>query len=830
LYNQVEYSKIGDKLVVRHKILGVAVLSAATMILETSLTRFFAVTQFYHFAFLVISLALLGFGFSGTLLSVLPQLRKISFSRMLFLLGLSFTVSVGLAYFVINFLPFDSYSIAWDRKQYFLFAFYYLVLTIPFTISGLAVGSALSQRDHQSHIYYASNLLGSGVGALIGPVILGLAGVPGAIIVSIIFGLIVSLVSLRKVFFLGSKHKWCFGALLPFLAGNILVFIALVVLNSRSNAPLGMTISPYKGLAQALRYPNSETIFSRWDAVARIDLIVNSGIHQMPGLSYLYDGLIPEQVGVSLDANALQAFTLIHPDKFDAAAFLPESIAFDINPKAEVLVLNPGGGLGVLQALTGRAKSVKSVVNNDLVPQSILSTYPTLNYYSYPEVQKIIQSERVFLHSGDETFDIVFLPLTDPYLPISSGAYTLNEDYSLTVDAFEAIISKLKPAGIFVFTRWIQTPPSESLRSIALVVEALDNKNISKAADSIVVFRGIQTVTIMVSPDGWPPDRLEAIRNFTQDKKFDLVWLPDIQDHEVNRYNRLPQPHYFLAVQELLTTQDRERFYSNYPYDIKPPIDDHPYFFHYFTWKQAPKVWASLGHTWQPFGGSGYFVLIALLALIILLSIGLILFPSIWLFRKHTISTICSRQIVIYFSLLGIAFMFIEIPLIQRCILLFGHPTYAFTIVVAVLLCFSGFGSYLSKNKIFARGWGFLLLIFFSIFVLLFIFQFLDFLLSLPLWMRVTFSIIGLAPLGLLMGLPFPLGISLMEEKAQAWIPMAWAINGCVSVIASVLAAIMSLSYGITMVQLLGVAAYACAAYCFTRMLNINDCLSVGQT
>ena len=134
----------------RH-LLSLSALSAATLLLETTLIRLLAVAQFYHFSFLVVSLALLGFGASGTLLSVFPPLRESPLEKMLARLGILFVFSVGLAYVVINFLPFDSYSIAWDRRQIFFFVFYYLALTVPFIISGLGVGVALSKGEGKSH-------------------------------------------------------------------------------------------------------------------------------------------------------------------------------------------------------------------------------------------------------------------------------------------------------------------------------------------------------------------------------------------------------------------------------------------------------------------------------------------------------------------------------------------------------------------------------------------------------------------------------------------------------------------------------------------------------
>jgi len=182
----------------RKQVFCVSTLATASLVLETTLTRLLAVSQFYHFAFLIISLALLGFGISGTLLSIFPGLQKVPLGRLLAYLGLGFVVSVGFAYTIVNFLPFDSYSIAWDRRQIFLFILFYIALTIPFIISGLGVGSALAIGGDQSHKFYAANLLGSGSGALLAPTALFLAGVPGAILFSVILGLLACLMVYKQ--------------------------------------------------------------------------------------------------------------------------------------------------------------------------------------------------------------------------------------------------------------------------------------------------------------------------------------------------------------------------------------------------------------------------------------------------------------------------------------------------------------------------------------------------------------------------------------------------------------------------------------------------------
>ena len=160
---------------------------------------------------------------------------------------------------------------------------------------------------------------------------------------------------------------------------------------------------------------------------------------------------------------------------------------------------------------------------------------------------------------------------------------------------------------------------------------------------------------------------------------------PGIQEPETNRFNKLAELVYHQAVKGLIEATDRASFYTAADFDIRPPRDDHPFFFHFFKWEQTPQVLAAYGHTWQPFGGSGYLVTFALLALTVVLSFSLILLPLLWL-RKPGVSggTGVERLVFLtYYSLLGFGFLFIEIPLIQKTMLLLGHPTRAFTVVVS---------------------------------------------------------------------------------------------------------------------------------------------------
>ncbi len=781
----------------------VALLSGAALLLEGALLRLLAVAQFYHFAFLVVSLALLGFGASGSLLSLWPPAKPEELPKTLGRVSFGFVLALGLGYAIVNWIPFDSYSIAWDRRQILFFGLYYLALTLPFLLAGLGIGAALASAGRSSNLVYGANLLGSAGGALIAPLALGVAGVPGAVLLSALIGMLAAR---------SAAQKWTRWGLHALLLAGLLFFAALGLLNLRGEAILGMTLSPYKGLSDARRYPGAQFPLSRWNAISRLDLVAEAGIRQLPGLSYLYTGSLPPQLGLATDGENPQAITAAAPDQFEAAPFLPEAIAFSLQPAGRVLVLEPGGGLGILQALAGGAAELTAVESNPLVSAMVDQAVPGQSPFARPGVETISSPVRPFLARADERFEVIFMPLTDRFRPVTSGAFSLTETYGLTVEAFEATLDRLSLGGLLVVSRWLQTPPSECLRLVATLAEALAGRGV-RGREALVVYRGIQTVTVLVRPSGWDASDLDQIRDFLAARKYDLVWAPDIRPEETNRFNRLPEPIYFQAVQALLEGPDRRQYYAEYAFDIRPPTDDRPFFFHFFRWEQTPQVIATLGMTWQPFGGSGYFVLIALLGLVLLLSLVLILLPVMLGRRRHRAAPRDPGhlRVLLYFSLLGLAFLLVEIPLIQRWILYLGHPIYAFVAVVPTVLAFSGLGSALARQSWLPRRTCFLLLAGLVLLAALALPPAMQIALGWPIASRLLLTALFLAPLGFLMGLPFPWGLQWLESRAPGLVPWAWAVNGCASVVASVLAAILSMGYGFTVVIVLGGLCYAAA-------------------
>lgn len=790
--------------------------------LESTLTRFLAVSQFYHFAFLVVSLALLGFGASGSLLSVFPNWfisndsQKVDkLGRLFVISGIGFALSVGIAYLIINLLPFDSYSIVWDRRQVLYLSLYYLALAVPFMFAGIGIGASLSSETGKSNLIYAVNLLGSAVGIVLSLAVMQVTGVPGAMLVSALTALV------AVAGYQPWRPKRVYAGLAAVLLPGVLILSYLIWLNTGFKAPIGVNVSPYKGLAYAMRIPGSERMFGSWNAFSRLDVLSGASTRVMPGLSYTFPENPPQQNGLAVDAENLQPITLIDPLQFESGGYLPEAAAFEIKPQATVLVIEPGGGLGVLQALSGGAQQVMAIVSNPLVLKAVSRTSPNFDIYSEERVKVETSSSRVFLKSTNESFDLIFTPLTTPYRPIASGAYSLSETYDLTFDAVREMLFRLSEDGILIITRWLQTPPSETLRSLATILLALEESDFDDPGEKIIAYRGVQTMTILTKPGGWEAAELIKLHQVLEDLRFDLVWSPGISPEMVNRYNKLPEPVYYQAARELVSRQDRAAFIKNYSFDIQPVTDDKPFFFHFFKWEQTPQIMANLGRVWQPFGGSGFFVLIALLILVTGFSLLLIILPLV--VRSNTKSTFRETErdqnerasywrVFSYFSCIGLAFLFIEIPLIQMGILLVEHPVYAFAIVVVTLLTFSSIGSLVSRHSYIPRKVSMVVVFALALLTPILVKLIQDYFLGWSIMPRALIFGLSLVPLGISMGLPFPFGLEWLESSRRSLIPWAWAVNGFASVVASVLAALLVLSYGFSFVLILGAAFYGIAA------------------
>ncbi len=785
---------------------GLFLLSAATLTFEINLTRIFSVAQFYHFAFMVVSLALLGFGASGTFLTLFP--RRAGRLKSLPYLGWGFALAAIGSYALTLYVPFDSFRIARDWRQGAVLALHYVALATPFFCSGTAVGLLLAARPEKANHTYAANLTGSAIGCLLAVVVPSLVGAEGAILLSAALSILAALTFQYSVATPASGVQYHVSRftfyVLRFAQAAFVLILILAALWPPSFFEI--RLSPYKSLSYAMLYPDAELIFQRWNGFSRVDVVRSQSIRGLPGSGFRCSVLPPPQLGLTVDGDDLSFISHAEPG-FTTLAFsdcLLVALPYRLRPDARALVLEPRGGFDVLVALAEGAKTVTAVESNPLIVEAVRAQREwAAGLYDDLRVTVVAEEGRAYARRARERYDVVMLSLTAPQRTVTSGAYSLAEDYCHTVEAFADYLARLDEGGLLVVTRWLQVPPSEAIRAFALSVEAVERSG-GDPETSIVALRSYRQMLILVRRGPFAVEELEAVRAFAAPRAFDLVYLPGIRPDEANRYNVLPEPDYYRACIGLLEAEDRDAWYRAYPFDVEPLQDDRPFFGHFFKWGQAPEVLAMAGHTWQPFGGAGYFVLLALLALALLAAGALILLPLAARRRVKREGPLGAT--LGYFALLGMGYLCVEIPLLQQFILFLGYPAYAMATVLFALLLFSGLGSLLSRRAPLR-----LVLILLPALVggyALGLPALFEATLAAPMGGRLVIAVAALAPLGLLMGMPFPKGLALLERRTPAIVAWAWGVNGAISVVASILAALLALSFGFSAVLAVGAVCY----------------------
>ena len=327
------------------------------------------------------------------------------------------------------------------------------------------------------------------------------------------------------------------------------------------------------------------------------------------------------------------------------------------------------------------------------------------------------------------------------------------------------------------------------------------------------MIRSWNTSTLLVKNGSFSSNDINSLKMFCRQRWFDPVFYPGMAAKEANRYNQLQEPWYYQAANRLLGPAAAE-FMHDYKFNIRPATDDRPYFSHFLKWKTLPELLALRDRGGMPMLEWGYLILIATLALAVLASLFLVLMP-LWLRRRSGLrASGLSWRFIAYFAAIGTAFMFIEIAFIQKFILFLHHPLYAISVVLCAFLVFAGLGSLMSarwrKHISLLRvtsGIGVLSVVYVLLLPGLF-----NSLLHLPGELKISISVLLIAPQAFLMGFPFPTGLSYVANKLPSGIAQAWAVNGCASVVSAILATLLAIQFGFVFVVFVAVLLYLLAA------------------
>ncbi|MBS3818508.1 hypothetical protein KGY73_03275 [bacterium] len=748
-------------------------------------------------------MAFLGYGASGSFLSIFKKITHLNRNKFLCWCAFFYSLTIFSSYLLCNHLSFDFTQISWNNNQIFFILIYYLLFSLPFFFAGTIISFAITTTTKAVNKIYFSDLIGSGIGTLGVLIIFLPKGDKGVI-------LLISFLPLIAALLFSPRRSHAFRGLTGFLlVGGIVLFF-------QSPDWLSFRISPYKALPSALRYSQSKHLLTKWNAQSRVDVIDSPAVRYAPGLSLLYQKKLPSQLGLTIDGGSLTAITRFDPSKPESLKFLsylPSSLAYSFKQNPQTLLLNPKGGLDLLEAVHYNASSIKAVENNPLIIEVLQDELSSFygNLYRQENLHVTSSHLRSALKKESRNYELVVFSLTDVFGSSGTGLYGFGENYLYTKESFLNVLERLSPKGIVSMSFYLLPPPRQELRALATWVEALEKKD-KAPSTHLMALRSWGTLHYFIKNTPFNQEEIQKLKEFSDKYLFDLVHYPGIKKNETNIHNQFNTPLYYNRVQKLLSPKKREKFYSNYLFQIRPVTDNSPFFYNFFKINKLKKSFKALNQKLLPFL-RGRFLVHLLLVQAIIIAFVLILLPLFVLKKRGSKKGKTFVNVFFYFGLIGMAFMFVEITLIQKFILFLGHPIYSTSIIIFSLLLSSGLGSFFSRkilsSPIQKNLKKFLLLCGGVTAAYLFLLPlFTQSLIGLGLTLKILLTFLVIFPLGFLMGFPFPNGIRLVEKKERKFIPWAWAVNAFSSVINSVAALLLAFWGGYNLVFILAAGGY----------------------
>jgi hypothetical protein len=804
--------------------------SFSVLAYEILLMRLLSIGWWHHFASMVISLALLGFGASGALLFLLYRRMEKKLDGWLlilaFLTALSFSLSFGLS----QQTGLDPLQLIWQKKAWPAMFLTYVFMGIPFLFAGAIVGIILTRAREEAYRMYAVDLLGAGFGALLAVPALYLG--PPWILLPFLGGVVL----------LGATGL-CLR-ISGILKGACLLVIAagLIILCCRVLPPIPK-IHHTKGLPMALSLPDAAVEATNVGPQGMIHVVGSSAIREAAGLSLAFtqddeskEASIPPQKLIFLDGESLGALTQFtgDPKELQYLDYTPMALPYHVRHPKRVLVLGAGGGTDVLLALRRHAREIVAVEANPQVADLIQGSFASFTggLYSRPEVNLKIREARQFIHSTDEAFDLIQLSLLDSFGLAAGGLASAEESYLYTVEAFCLYLSKLSDSGIVAVTRWLKLPPRDSLRLVATVTEALKRTFSTPTPERHLLFiRSWRTTTVLISRSPFTEEEIASAARFCDRRSFDMAFYAGMKEERANRYDRLKEPYFFLGSRALSSEMSGD-FLDAYVFNVSPTTDDRPYFSHFFRWDKALVLFRHLRAESLPLIELGYVFIVATLVQAVAASAIFILLPLLFLGRFGPQAEKRGDRpgkgnvpgTLLYFGLVGLAFMIIEMALLPKFSFLLAHPIYAAALVLSTVLVFAGWGS-LSIGMFQARWNGFLWLAaagicFWVGFMALFGERLFAIAITWPLWARLGVAVGVSGSLAFFLGWPFPAGLRVTSKHSPNLVPWAWGVNGCASVVGAVMGKLLSISFGFQWTTVTACVLYLAAVGAFYAVLE----------
>ncbi|MEM7584174.1 MAG: hypothetical protein AAF560_12375 [Acidobacteriota bacterium] len=782
---------------------GLGLTTAATIALEIVLTRIFSVVLWYHYGFLIVSLALLGMGLAGVFVYLYPERfpRDKALTVTAAMNAAFAATTVGallLIYWVVSVGSHWPLGVGY-RTLIFLAAW------VPFFFGGLAVAVPISRFTDRIGPLYAADLVGAAIGALIViPLLAVLGGPPSALFCAVL------MVLATCCFMMAAGRKRAA------LAAGLVAALGLVAVGIATETD-----------ALRLRYAKNKSeenvIAEKWNSFSRV------AVHREADKRWSFGWNLGEGAPrrgsitrwIRIDGHAGTPMIGFEGD-FEELRYLGydmSSLGYQLRSPKSALVIGSGGGRDILTAKLLGAENVHAVEINPLVVSFVRETFSEFSGspYDLPGVSWTVADGRNFAAAqGGQTFDVVQLAAVDTTAALAAGALSLVENSLYTVEAFENYYDVLSDDGVLAVTRnWRHEAPMMALRAADLVQAAWTNRGHENPEKHLVIVApkpGTRANwgTLLASRSPITAAEVADLRQLVESLGFSILFDPTAPQAN-DDFRRL-------------FSDEREAFLAEYPYDVRATTDDKPYFFFIM------KPFLASDERPQPKGVARLHwasrktprILMQALTLVAAIVFVFVFLIPIIVGRLKFSAMRGAGSWLLYFAGIGLGFILVEISLIQRHTLLLGQPLYAFSITLATILIFSGLGSLVSqsvpKEALQKTQLRIVLLIVAGSIAHAFLMGgLLNHAMHWSLGWRLALTLVSLAPLGFVMGFPLPLGMRSLEMAAPKALAWGWGVNGSLSVLGTVLAMAISVFLGITATMLIGAAAYLLTLVAVTK-------------
>ena len=759
--------------------IGISFTTLATLILELSLTRLFSVIFYYHFAFLAISIALFGLG-AGGVFSYVVAARPGNLYAKLGALALAASAAVLAALLIILFAP--------GQMGYVQLTLVYLASALPFFFAGAVVSIAIAEAVERVDRAYFWDLAGAAAGCLLLIPFLHLFGGPNTVIAA-------------AVLYLVSAAIWFHQAAAADSAGtrrraiavfSALLLVTLIVVNGRTHL---IDVRRAKGVD----LPPER--FTAWNSFSRIGVIGSEG-----AFTVVIDGDASTSIAPFDWARGLgqqERFQLLHEG---------QGFPYLLRPAAKTLVIGPGGGYDVARALAGGSRDITAVEINPIIADTVMRDRfadASHRIYFQPGVRVEEEDGRSFVRRTPEKYQVIQATLVDTWASTAAGAFALSENNLYTSDAFYDYFTRLTNDGLLSFTRWGFDPPRESLRLVSLAMDALGRLGETDPAWHVMAVRANSANlhgwgaldTVLIARKAFTAQDVVTFRAAAAAGRLEIVYAPG--DRPSNAFG------------QLLTAADPQDFLRDYPYNVAPVSDDQPFFFYTV---QPRDLWDFLSHASRL--NADYKINRAVPLLFAVVGISLFATALVLLLPRWLLGARLPKQkgvvsFLWYFLCLGAGYILIQVALIQRFIVLLGHPEYALTVIVLSMLVASGLGSFASKTVV-AGDDPKLIRVLTLIAVLIAALAAgagpaVSAAAAWPMAAKIALTAAMIAPAAFLMGMPFPSGLRRLEQRHAPSVRWAWSLNAASSVLGSAGAIFLAIYLGLRATLLIGGALYLCA-------------------